>query len=150
MPQSLAKIEVLLTWSTKDQQPFLNDHIKDPMFAYLGGICRNLGCNPIRVGGHKDHVHVYCILSKRISLIHLVDVLKEYSSKWIQSQGKNYAKFCWQDGYHALSVNPKQTEDVILYLDNQDKHHGKKTFQQECRLFFRKFKIAYDERYVWD
>ena len=39
---------------------------------------------------------------------------------------------------------------VIKYIANQKEHHRKKTFQDEYRAFLKKYKVDYDERYVWD
>jgi putative transposase len=41
--------------------------------------------------------------------------------------------------------------DVVkTYIENQHEHHKKKTFQDEYRAFLKKYKVEYDERYVWD
>jgi len=39
---------------------------------------------------------------------------------------------------------------LITYSANQKEHHSKKTFQEEYRSFLEKYKVEYDERYVWD
>jgi len=82
----------------------IDDAIKNELFQYLGGICKQLECNPLRVGGHKDHVHVLCLLSKKIALMKLLEELKKSSSKWVKSKGKTYSGFYWQNGYGAFSV----------------------------------------------
>ena len=59
MPQSLAQIYLHIVFSTKDRRPFLQETaIRDEMHSYLGGICNNLGCPILRVGGVADHVHL--------------------------------------------------------------------------------------------
>ena len=47
-------------------------------------------------------------------------------------------------------MNPTETEVVIKYIQNQEEHHKKRTFQEEYHLFLKKYKVEYDERYVWD
>lgn len=79
----------------------------------------------------------------------LMEILKSLSSKWIKSKGKEYENFYWQDGYGAFSVNPAQINAVINYIANQHAHHSKKTFQVEYRYFLNKYKIEYNEEYVW-
>lgn len=150
MPQSLSNIHVLLTWSTKRREPLIDRQLQKKLFAYISGICKRVECYPIRVGGDKDHVHVYCQLSRKIGLMKFLELLKKESAKWAKTQGMEYSQFYWQEGYHAISVNPKQTDTVIQYLDNQAEHHRSRSYQEECRLFFRKFGMKYDERYVWD
>ena len=81
MPQSLVKNYIHISFSTKSRHPFIDNHIKQDLFSYLGGICKNLGCNPIIVGGHKDHIHILCLLSRKIALMKLIEELKTHSSK---------------------------------------------------------------------
>ncbi|WP_414655675.1 transposase [Flavobacterium sp. CFBP9031] len=66
MPQSLYKVYVHLVFSTKKRYPFIDDNLKEKLWAYLGGICKGLECNPIQIGGHDDHVHILCLLSKKL------------------------------------------------------------------------------------
>jgi len=61
-----------------------------------------------------------------------------------------YSNFYWQDGYGAFSVSPKGVNDVVRYIEIQEEHHTKDTFQDEFRGFLKLYEIEYDERYVWD
>ncbi|WP_206196607.1 transposase [[Flexibacter] sp. ATCC 35103] len=99
MSQSLSKVYVHLTFSTKGHYPFIDHNIQERLWQYLGGICKGLECNPIQIGGYKDHVHILCLLSKKINQMKLVEEVKKQSSKWIKTIDKNYVKFYWQDGY---------------------------------------------------
>jgi REP element-mobilizing transposase RayT len=90
------------------------------------------------------------MLSKKIALIKLLEEIKSHSSKWIKTKGVGYENFYWQDGYGAFSVNPANIETVIAYITNQQEHHSKKTFQDEYRVFLKKYNVKYDEKYVWD
>ena len=80
----------------------------------------------------------------------LVEEVKSHSSKWIKNKGDNYRNFYWQDGYGAFSVNPSQVDTVIAYIAKQHEHHSKKAFQDEYRVFLKKYNVEFDERYVWD
>jgi REP element-mobilizing transposase RayT len=150
MAQSLSKIYVHITFSTKNRYPFIDKNIENELWAYIGGICKNIECNPLRVGGHLDHVHICCLLSKKITQIKLLEEVKKESSKWLKTKGVQYEKFYWQDGYGIFSVNPSQLDRVVAYIDNQEKHHRKKTFQEELLAFLKKYNVEYDERYLWN
>lgn len=150
MPQSLTRVYVHITFSTKHRANLIDDSIKDSLFDYLGGICKGLECNPLKVGGYRNHVHILCLLSKKIAQMKLLEELKKQSSKWIKTKGPEYSNFYWQDGYGIFSVNPHQTDIVIKYIMSQEEHHKKKTFENEFRKFLKKFDVEYDERYVWD
>ena len=39
---------------------------------------------------------------------------------------------------------------VISYIENQEEHHKRVTFQHEYRAFLNAYGVEYDERYVWD
>ena len=150
MPQSLVKNYIHITFSTKDRQPFIDSFIKEELFNYLGGICKKLECYPIIIGGDKDHVHLLILLSRKMALMKLVELLKTHSSKWIKQKSNSYQNFYWQRGYGGFSVNPTEIEIVKNYILNQEVHHKKSSFQDEYRLFLKKYNIEYDERYVWD
>jgi len=150
MPQSLSKVYVHLVFSTKHRQHLIDQGIKERLFDYLGGICRGLECNPVRVGGHSDHVHILCLLSRKITQAKLLEEVKKQSSLWIKTVGYRYSNFYWQDGYGAFSVSPTGVESVVKYINIQEEHHTKNTFQDEFRGFLKKYEVEYDERYVWD
>ena len=150
MGQSLNKIYVHLVFSTKHRKHLITDLIKGELFSYLGGICKNLECNPIQVGGHHDHIHILCLLSKKVALMKLMEEVKSHSSKWIKTKGDEFEDFYWQNGYGAFSVNPTELEIVKNYILNQEEHHKRKTFQEEFLAFLKKYNVEYDDKYVWD
>ena len=149
MGQSLVKNYIHIVFSTKHREPLINEAIEKELHSYLGGICNKMDCQVLKVGGHYDHIHILCLLSKKVLLVKLMEELKSHSSKWIKTKGGAYANFYWQDGYGAFSVNPSEVEIVINYIANQKEHHRKKTFQDEYRAFLKKYKVEYDEKYVW-
>ena len=150
MSQSLSRVYVHITFSTKNHQPFIDETIEVSLFEYIGGICRGLECNPVKIGGHRDHVHILCLLSRKIAQMKLLEEIKKQSSKWIKTKDKHYSDFYWQDGYGIFSVNPSETDIVVSYIENQKEHHKKITFKDEFRAFLKKYKVDYDERYVWN
>ncbi len=150
MGQSLVQNYVHLVFSTKHRQPFIQPPVEAELHAYLGGICKEMGCPPIKVGGYTDHVHILCMLSKKVALMDLLEKVKANSSKWIKTKGEAYENFYWQDGYGAFSVNHTEVDVVVWYIANQHEHHRKKTFEEEYRAFLHKYEVEYDERYVWD
>lgn len=112
MGQSLSKVYVHIIFSTKKIHNLIDDQIENQLFEYLGGICRGLDCTPIQIGGYKDHVHILCQLSNKITQSKLLEEIKKRSSKWIKSKGTQYNNFYWQLGYGIFSVNPTQLDNV--------------------------------------
>lgn len=150
MGQSLVNNYLHIVFSTKHREALIDDVIGSELYNYLGGICKNLECSPLKVGGYNDHIHILCMLSKKITLVKLMEELKSHSSKWVKTKGEAYRNFYWQDGYGAFSVNPCEVDVVIEYISRQREHHSKKTFQEEYIAFLKKYKVEYDERYVWE
>jgi len=157
MGQSLVRNYLHIVFSTKNRQPLIIPAIETELHHYLGGICKNLECYPVKIGGYTDHIHILCMLSKKLTLIKLMEELKSHSSKCppagragIKIKDDSMKNFFWQDGYGAFSVNPYEIDVVKHYIENQHEHHKKKTFQNEYRAFLKKYQVDYDERYVWE
>jgi putative transposase len=58
-------------------------------------------------------------------------------------------RFAWQDGYGAFSVSESNTEDVIHYIRDQEKHHRRRTFEEEYVEFLKRHRIEFDPKYVF-
>ncbi len=151
MPQSLSQIYLHIVFSTKNRQPYLSDGVfRKKLYGYMAGICKNLGCPSIRIGGIEDHVHLLVRFSKNIAVKDFIRDLKRSSSKWIKEENPNLLSFGWQAGYGVFSISPSHVSQVQNYIENQAEHHKKETFQDEFRRLCRKYGIKLDERYVWD
>ena len=130
--------------------PLIKDSIKEELFKYLGGVCKELESQPIVVGGVEDHVHILVNLSSKIALMSLIEKLKSHSSKWIKTKGTDFNSFYWQRGYGCFSVNPSQLHVVRDYILNQESHHRVSSFREEYLKFLKKYEVDYDDRYIWD
>ena len=150
MSQSLSKVYVHIIFSTKSRQNLIDANIEPSLYEYLGGICRGLECNPVKIGGHKNHVHILLLLSRKVAQMKLLEELKKQSSKWIKTKGLVYSNFYWQGGYGIFSINPTEIDKVIDYIQSQHEHHKHKSFQDEFKAFLKKYNVDYDERYIWD
>ncbi len=47
-------------------------------------------------------------------------------------------------------MSQSNLEEVKNYIESQEEHHRKLTFQDELRALLRKHEIEFDERYIWD
>lgn len=150
MSQSHCLVVVHLIFGTKDRIKYLVPCVRSSLHAYLATVARNAKCEGYRVGGTADHVHLAIRLCRTITLAALVEELKTTSSKWLKTQKTGLATFAWQRGYGAFSVSPGDLEALIAYIDNQEEHHRIRTFQEEYVAFLKKYKIPYDERYIWE
>lgn len=150
MSQSLVKNLVHLVYSTKHREPWIPKEHRDALFAYQAGIFKKWESPALAIGGIEDHVHALFALSKNYPLKKLVEEVKKGSSKWMKSDGPRSGEFSWQAGYAAFSVSQSSVEGVQHYIERQEEHHRKITFQDELRALFARHGIGFDERYVWD
>lgn len=95
MPQSLAKNLIHLIYSTKNRTPCLHSEIRPRLYAYQSGILKHLDSPALIIGGVADHVHALLCLSKNRALAKVIEVLKRGSSKWLKTQGPEFADFHW-------------------------------------------------------
>lgn len=150
MPQSLSLVIVHVIFSTKERRPFLVPDTRPKLHAYLATVARNVDCEAYRVGGVPDHVHLAIRLSRTITIAKLVETLKTASSKWLKTELPDLAAFSWQRGYGCFSVGSSDLDALKAYIDSQEEHHKTRTFEDEFRMFLKKYGVAYDEAYVWD
>lgn len=150
MPQSLSRVFVHITFSTKKRLPLIDAELRPELFKYLAGICNQLECRAVEVGGIDNHVHICCLLSRKIAQSDFLRILKSNSSKWVRERDVRYSQFYWQEGYGIFSVNPTEVPVVVEYIKNQEKHLETRSVQDEFRLFLKKYGVEYDEKYVWD
>ena len=48
-----------------------------------------------------------------------------------------------------ISYSQSQIDSVYKYVQNQEAHHKKQSFKDEYFEFLKKFKIEYDEQYIF-
>ena len=150
MPQSLARLHVHLIFSTKHRERLITDAVRDSLHAYMATVLQNLGCAPVLINSVEDHVHILFELARTVSVSQAVEDVKKSSSKWIKTQGAEFAGFAWQAGYGAFAVSESNVPTVCDYIAGQQEHHRRKSFQEEYRAFLERHGVAFDEKYVWD
>ncbi len=150
MAQSYAKLYLHVIFATKYRVPSLVPEIQPEVYKYCGGICKKLGCMPIKIGGYLDHAHLFCSISRTISVAYFVQIIKQSSSTWIKTLGNEYKNFSWQRGYGAFSVSYSGLQPLTRYIINQNEHHKKITLKEEYISWLKKYDIDFDERYLFD
>lgn len=147
MAQSLSRILVHATFSTKHRQPLIAKEHEPKLHAYIAGVFNNLKSPCIMVGGVADHVHALFILSRTASIADTLQTVKQESSEWMKSVERD---FYWQGGYGAFSIGESGVPAVKKYIASQPRHHEKLSYQDELRTLLKKYNVQYDQRYIWD
>lgn len=150
MAQSLARLQIHLVFSTKNRQRLITDDVRESLHAYMAAVLADQDCTPLLINSVEDHVHMFFVLARTVSVSQAAEKVKKTSSKWIKTRGPEFASFAWQAGYGAFSVSESKGESVRRYNAGQRKHHRRVTFQEEFRKFLKAHRIEFDEKYVWD
>src|SRR2546425_12907273 len=104
MAQTFTSLLYHIVFSTKNRAPFLKPEIRPPLFAYMGGIIRNLKAKPILINGVEDHAHALVGAPPTLCVSEFVGKLKSNSCGWIHEKGPRLQCFGWQEGYAAFTV----------------------------------------------
>jgi REP element-mobilizing transposase RayT len=147
MAHSYAQNHIHLVFSTKKRLKLIPNPLQPRLWAYVAGICKNHNMLSFAVGGMSDHIHVLFRLPPTLSLVRAVTLIKSNSSKWLR---KKDPRFGWQQGYGAFSVSSSHVSRVIRYIDNQEAHHQKFTFEHEFITMLNKHHIPFDPEHVFD
>jgi putative transposase len=150
MASTLTNLLYHVVFSTKNREPIITAPIRGKLFQYIGGIVRGEGGTLLEIGGTPDHVHLVMRLKSEPSVATMIKIIKSKSSKWLNEQPVRPGRFEWQRGYAAFTVSASQLERVRVYVRNQEKHHRRKTFQEELRALLYRHGVEFDERYLWD
>ena len=126
----------------------LDAELKPRLFAYMGGIIRELGGTALLINGPADHVHFLMLLPAKISLSEMFGKLKANSSGWVHREFSDKGTFAWQTGFAAFSVSLSQKQTVLDYIAGQEEHHRTLSFKEEFIAFLKKHEVEYDERYI--
>ena len=151
MAQSLARVVIHIVFSTKHRKTWLTDRgVRQDLYHYIGKALTTIECPPITINGFDDHIHVLCNLSRKMAIMNVILELKASSSKWIKTCDNALQDFHWQSGYGVFSVSESKVPEVRAYIDQQEEHHRRMSFQDEFRLLCERHGIDLNEAYVWD
>jgi len=148
MSHTYTRLLYHIVFSTKQRHPWITEDVRNDLHAYLGGIVRNIEGTAISVGGVADHVHILASIPAKISISDVVRTIKANSSKWMH-EVKTLRAFQWQEGYSAFTVSESNREAVIRYIENQEDHHRRGSYQDELIALLRKHGVEFDEATLW-
>ena len=148
MANTYTQIYLQFVFAVKDRNSLIQPEWKDELFKYITGIIQTNKHKLIAINGISDHIHVFIGYKPHQLIPELLQDVKGNSSKWINERQFVTGKFQWQEGYGAFSYSHSQIDAVVKYIQNQDEHHRKKSFQEEYSYFLKRFNVLHDERYI--
>lgn len=88
MAHTFTNLLIHVVFSTKDRRPSIDAKLKASLFAYMGGIIREMNGKALAANGTKDHAHLLIKLPPTLSVAEAMRVLKTNSSRWVHEKGK--------------------------------------------------------------
>ena len=148
MSHTSGNILLHFIFSTGGRRPLIKDEFRGDLFAYAGGILREMNATPLIINGTVDHAHMLVRVRPAQSASEIVRIVKTNSSRWARE--KHFPSFAWQTGYGVFSVSESSVPEVTRYIAEQQEHHKKHSFQEEVVAFLKKNHVEYDPKYIWD
>jgi len=149
MANTYTQIYIHIVFAVEGRQNVINAEHNDELQRYITGIVSTYGQKMIAINNMPDHVHLLIGLQPDCALSDLVRAIKANSSKFINEKRWVAGRFSWQEGFGAFSYSRSQLGPVIRYIENQQKHHAKKSFREEYIELLEKFSVNYDNRYIF-
>jgi putative transposase len=136
---SYIRIWVHTVFSTKYRNALLSKDIRQELFKHIRVNSIAKGIHIKAVSGHVDHVHCLLSLGSMQTIADVMQLIKGESSFWVNRQGICRYRFTWQDDYYAVSVSESHEKRVMAYIENQERHHASKTWEEEEHEFVTKY-----------
>ena len=142
---SFTNCMIHFVWSTKARTSYLDSRLRDRLWPYLGGICRENKMKTLAIGGTDDHIHLLVSIPSTLSIGKAAQLLKGNSSKWVHETFPKLHSFGWQKGYGAFSIGASSMDATAAYIRNQAEHHRKRSFREEFVAMPQRNGLAYED-----
>ncbi|MGA3141859.1 MAG: IS200/IS605 family transposase [Verrucomicrobiota bacterium] len=149
MANTYTQIYIHVVFAVEGSQNLIKPKNNDELQKYITGIVSGQKQKLTAINNMPDHLHLLVGLKPDMALSDLMRDVKAGSSKYINENRWVAGRFSWQEGFGAFSYSRSQLGTVIRYIENQQKHHAKKSFRDEYIDLLEKFGVDYDRRYVF-
>lgn len=149
MANTYSQIYIQVVFAVEVRLNLIDPSHNDELQKYITGIVTKQRHKLIAINNMPDHVHVLIGQRPDAALSDLVGDIKSGSTNFINRQRWVRGKFNWQEGFGAFSYSRSQLDKVIRYVQNQQRHHQRRSFRDEYVKLLDRFKVPYDERYIF-
>ncbi len=136
---SYVKIWIHAVWTVKNREALLNPTARQKLFQHIHENAFKKGIFMEVVNGYHNHVHCLFRLKNDQTIEKVMQLLKGESSFWFNKTKLANAKLTWQKEYFAVSLGESQVVAVKSYIQKQNEHHKKKTWEDEYQEFIKKY-----------
>jgi len=149
MANTYSQIYLHFVFAVQNRVSLISPKWQVELYKYMNGIISNSGHKVYIINGMPDHVHALASMNPKQAPSDLMHDVKRSSSLWINENHFVLGKFSWQEGFGVFSYGKSQIPGIANYIEQQKRHHEKRTFIEEYIQFLKLFEIEYDERYVY-
>ena len=149
MANTYTQIYIQIVFAVQDRQSLIHPEHNDEIQKYITGIVTNQGQKLIAINNMPDHMHILIGQKPSIALSELVRDIKAGSSGFINEHRWVAGKFSWQEGFGAFSYAHSQLGAVVRYIQNQQRHHRRRSFTEEYLQLLDRFNVPHDQRYIF-
>jgi putative transposase len=149
MANTYTQLHIQVVFAVQNRDCCITNQWRDELFKYITGIIQNNSHKMLAINGMPDHIHILFGMRPTQSLSNLMQDIKVHSSKWINERKFVKGKFSWQEGYGAFSYSKSLLPSVIKYIEMQQEHHIRKSFQKEYVELLDAFEVEFDDRYIF-
>lgn len=111
---------------------FLTRVNQDILFNYIHSMLYNKKCNPIKVGGNSEHVHVLLSISPEVSILQIVREIQQNTIDFLRRENSVFPEFNgWDSNYLAISFHFLQIEEFVNSLADHFEYHRHITYEEE-------------------
>jgi len=135
---------------TYRQKNFLSADVRSQLSVYLSAVAKSKGMNLVALGGTENHIHFLIALPSKLSVETAIISLKQSSTIWLRQKFELLRSFNWATGFSAYSISRSQLDSTLLYIQNQEQYHWKRSFQEEYIEFLNFHHLPYKESSLFD
>ncbi|MDE7444085.1 MAG: IS200/IS605 family transposase [Muribaculaceae bacterium] len=149
MANTYTQIYLHLVFAVSSRMALITSEWQNDLYRYMAGAFQQRGHKILAIGGMPDHIHILIGYKITDPIPNMVQSIKLQSSKWINEHRLSLNKFAWQSGYGVFSYSRDRIDQIIKYINNQEKHHRTKPFMLEYQQILSKCDIEYKSEYIF-
>jgi putative transposase len=149
MANTYTQIYIHVVFAVEGRQNIIPPTKKEELHKYITGVITGQGQKLIAINSMPDHIHILAGMKPDVTLSDLVGDIKTGSTNHINRSRWVAGKFSWQEGFGAFSYSHSQLGTVIHYIQNQERHHARRTFREEYLAMLEKFAVSHDTKYIF-
>ena len=138
---SYVRVMIHSVWGTKNKMPFLTSEVRAKVILHIKENAHKKQIYIDTINGYTEHMHCLFGLNADMSISKTLNLIKGESSHWINKNELIKPKFEWADEYYAVSVSESVLFKVRRYIQDQEEHHRKVSFAQECEAFLSRYAL---------